>query len=120
MQTQEEVFEGKYAIKMNNENRFGFPIDIFDVQKDEKFFVEVWAKGDIENLHLTCGGVDSKNFYESQNNVIATNENGWTKIGATFNIYKVLQEDKLGIYIYYTGEKTVFADNFKIVRAQPE
>ena len=120
MQTQEEVFEGKYAIKMNNENRFGFPIDIFDVQKDEKFFVEVWAKGDIENLHLTCGGVDSKNFYESQNNVIATNENGWTKIGATFNIYKVLQEDKLGIYIYYTGEKTVFADNFKIVRVQSE
>ena len=112
--SQEEVFEGKYSIKLDTINKYGFGTVFTEVQAGEYFEITVWkkSKNDIGNVIAA-----SENGYsfkaKSSSTSIIEEKDGWKKLFLSFTA--TVDLEKLNVYVFSGGAEAYF-DNIEIKR----
>lgn len=106
-QTDEESFSGKYSIKVNKENPFGFTHKIKE-NAVKGYRISVWRKGK-GNIVIA----DDNGFYFSKNKIEQVNDD-WQLITCEVNLPKNVSLNSLKTYIHNNEEQNGFFDDFSI------
>jgi hypothetical protein len=105
-------FSGKNSLEIEPD-KFGFEINFKDFDYLDKYKVSVWKKGG-ELSVVACGNKESE-FYLSKSEV-SKKEGDWELIEFDFHVPASNKIDYLSFYVWNIDNKSVFADDFKIIR----
>lgn len=116
-QTQEEVYEGDYAIKLHaGGERYGFSAEFKDVQVGERFHAQVWAYSPHKELpYLVMSGADVNELYVESKNFEATNN--WQLLEVSVLIKKPIKNNLLKLYCFNRSEHPIYFDNLSYYRS---
>jgi hypothetical protein len=115
-QTDEFAFSGKHSIKLNSKNQYGATATFKNIKAGESFAISVWRKNFEKDKGCIIASSDPIKFYKKGTDVIDTAANGWEKIGLEFFIPEAIESQQLKIYLYNPNEKSVYFDDFEIIR----
>lgn len=113
LKSKDESFSGKTSLKLNAKQKFAFSFDIPNVIPEQYYEVTIMIKGDTKSIALVAQG--SKNFYKKSQVVIKKNIKGWSLMKLNFFIPPTFNNnDKIKVYVWNVGGKTVYVDDFKV------
>ncbi len=109
LQSSEEAFEGKYAIKVDSAFPYAFTYSFKDSKPGDAYLVTIWKKGK--------GGViiasSNEGFYKVGSKLVEKKD-GWEKIELQFVLPPNYNSKELKIYGFSNQKKVVYFDNFLI------
>ena len=101
---------GKYSLRLNADNPYGFGYTITGVKKGDVIEASVWKNLDAEHGAITIGAPNNA-FYESTGNIQLT-EGDWGKMNVMFVAQR--DWDSLTIYTYNLDKKPVYFDDLEV------
>lgn len=110
--TYETSFSGTFALKLTPEKPYGFTTE-YTIGPDEYFQVTVWRKSSGNNGAIVIDG--GEGFYTAGKDVVDESDNGWQKISLEVFAPPHIEENHLKIYVWNTGQDTVYFDDFQMV-----
>lgn len=110
-QSNKESFSGIYSCRLTPQNPYGFTTEISQVKPDDYIKVTAWRKSKNENGVIAIDG--GNGFYTADKHVIET-KNGWQKIFAEYFVPPNFESENLKIYVWNTGNDTVYFDDIEI------
>lgn len=118
-QSNENVFEGQYSIKLTTDSPFGFTFVFPDAKKGDSFRVSAWRYSETQKGVIVASSDGSSGFYVSGSTFVQE-ENGWQKIEVKFTLDNILPDNKLKIYLLNNGEAEIFFDNLTFEKIKPK
>jgi hypothetical protein len=110
-QTSQKSRSGNYSAYSTPKNPFVLAIEFPNVFRDSYVEVTIWKQG--ENAHLV-GVIEGSKRYNSVNNVVELDSMGWEKLNLKFYIPPLSDYSNLKIYVWNSGQDTVFYDDISI------
>lgn len=114
MQSDEFAFSGKYSMRLDNADPFGFQYDLPYLKGNEKITASVWRFADGKNATTGILVASSKGFWKAGEEVIEKSENGWEKISFSFVLPPESKNYPLKIYCWNNGNAPVWFDDLEI------
>ncbi|ALO14618.1 hypothetical protein L21SP5_00951 [Salinivirga cyanobacteriivorans] len=115
-QSNDASYSGNYSIKLNAGNPYGATITIDSISTGESFSISAWRKNNEKDKGCIVASSTPEKFYKKGTRVVDTTANGWEKIQLEFFIPENINGQELKIYLYNPNEKSVFFDDFEIIR----
>jgi hypothetical protein len=111
--TTERSFSKNHSIKLSAKDPYSSPFVFDDIEKMRYMHISIWSLGEENKSHIVAEG--SNNFYFSSSKVESNDETGWVKLALSFWIPQNLRVDDLKIYLYNSGDQSVYFDDLKII-----
>ncbi len=111
LRTSECAKSGKYCIKIDSVEKYGFSIELHNIKEGETIHASVWQKKGEPDGTLICATNKGDYTRTYANNMPV--KNGW--LNHTIDITTIKPIDTLSIYVF-AGGKTAYFDDFKVVR----
>ncbi|MCH2224790.1 MAG: hypothetical protein MK066_08485, partial [Crocinitomicaceae bacterium] len=108
--TSEFAFEGKYSIKINKDNQFGFTYVFEDLKEGERIHAYVWKKGSEELGTIVIA--DDEGISYSSSKTIIERKGDWCKLMTSFVVSKGMKSIK--VYCFNPNEESVYFDELHI------
>lgn len=115
-QTDETFHSGDYSIKLNSNNQFGATRKIENLVAGESFSIIAWRKNFEKDKGCIVASSAPNKFYKKGTRIVDTASNGWEKIQLEFFIPEEIKGQELTIYLYNPNSKSVYFDDFEIIR----
>ena len=113
--TQEQVYDGNYAIKLTKKNPYGMSATFQDVKKGERFRAKVWRH--LSNRHAKIVANSKKpHFYLHHTRLEKVDSSGWECRKLSFVVPEDL--DELKIYVWNPTDKPAYFDNLTVWRGK--
>jgi len=114
--TDVESFSGKFALKLDKNNAFGFTIRLNDIIPCETIIVSTYTKYNCQNAHIVASAPDANYFYTAKTVSDTINFEEWKYIEMIVNVPADFIGSELDFYVWNNSDYTVFSDDFKILR----
>ena len=111
--TDERSLSGKYSIGLSENKQYGFGYKLYGLHVGDKIDIKVWRKGDAGKIILAGNG--GKDFYETSDNVIETNNDGWQLINLVYTLEKNMNSNEVGLVIFNKSKSISFFDDISIM-----
>lgn len=112
----ETAFSGKYSLKLDINNPYGFTTILNDSKPDEYIEISSMVKSESKNMCIVVSCDNAKDFYVSINTVDSIFSDGWKKIVGNVFIPPHLKDKKISIYAYNPDSIPAYFDDIEIVR----
>jgi len=106
---------GKYSVQLTKESPFGMTATIGQVVAGERFEISVWRKAQNNDAWIVASSTGENGYYNYECSV-EKNENGWELLKKRFIVSRNWPNQELKIYVWNTGEDTVYFDDLHITR----
>jgi len=105
-----KVHSGKFSVKLNEENQYGFTWLPTDLTPGEIVQVTAWRYSETGSGVLVAS--DAYGFYKASKTAIENDGNGWDKIELTFLV--PVSFSKLGIYAWNINKNPAWFDDIEV------
>ncbi len=102
---------GDYSVYSTPDNPFVLAIEFPNVYRDSYVDVTIWKQGRDANL---VGVMEGTKKYYSVDKPVETDTLGWEKLNLTFCIPPLYEYNNLKIYVWNSGQDSVFYDDISI------
>lgn len=106
---------GNYSVQLTKESPFGMTATIEHVVAGERFEISVWRRAKNNDALLVASSTEVKGYYNYEFS-IDKRENGWELLKKRFIVSRNWPNQELKIYLWNTGNDTVYFDDLHIVR----
>jgi hypothetical protein len=103
-----------YSIKLEKSNPFAVDYNLKNTNAGELYQIDVWRKSDTSSGYLVVASDDAKTFYQTQNEAIKFDENGWELLRINVNIKNEIAGKNLKIYLWNPRRSIVYFDDLSI------
>jgi hypothetical protein len=115
-QTSEKAHSGKFSAKVNKDRSFTMDILFANVKAGDRYKVSVWRFPKNIAGTIVASIKSPKDFYKTDCKIEPADENGWEQISMEFEVPKELNNEKMGIDLWYHGNNSenCYFDDLKI------
>ncbi|OFX23241.1 MAG: hypothetical protein A2033_04135 [Bacteroidetes bacterium GWA2_31_9] len=114
-QTAEFAFSGKYSMKLDKNNQYGFAYTLYNVKANDHYRITVWRMSKSGKGALVISHKDSKLFYEVQKNAKLDNDPKWGQMDLDIIIPSQVDGENLRVYCWNPDTiNPVYFDDLKI------
>ncbi|MBT3385475.1 MAG: hypothetical protein HN778_19155 [Prolixibacteraceae bacterium] len=114
MRNDEFFRSGKHSIKMDEKTEFAIEYKLDGLKAGNNYEVEVWRKSNNYSGRLVVASINSKVFYQSQNDFITSDKYGWDLIRIKFTVTQEMEKEILKIYLWNPQKKLAWFDDLTI------
>lgn len=115
-QSDDFALDGKYSVKLSDQNQYGFSLVLPEIKKDEFFQVSVWEKEGETSGVLICSVTGEANFIlVSNSSEIFEHRDGWKRHFMQFKAITDFETVSFFTFIGDSGKETYF-DNLEVKR----
>jgi hypothetical protein len=116
LQSNEYAHGGNYSIRLTKESPYGMTTKIENVAAGERFEISVWRMAKNNNAGLIACSTLQNSYYNDDYLVEKKDENGWELLKKKLVVSQNWPNGELKIYLWNSGEDTVYFDDLHIVR----
>jgi hypothetical protein len=111
-QSTDKARSGSHSVKLNNENQYGFSLEIQDVKKGDAILISVWRSMADASGTIVVTELDTEDALFQQSDMIVKEEDGWGLMEAIF--YAKEDYANLGIFLFNPESENAYFDDFSI------
>lgn len=116
-QSNEKAHTGKFSVKLNKKNSFGFTTEIVNVLPGDRYEVSVWRwQKNKSDSYLVVTDKTATRFYLANSEPDQKDSLGWELIRTTIDIPFDIIGENLSVYVWSKSNVTVYFDDIKILK----
>jgi uncharacterized membrane protein len=116
LQSNQYAHGGNYSIRLTKESPYGMTTVIENVTAGDRFEISVWRKAKNNNSEIIACSTLKNSYYNKNYLIESKDERGWELLKKKFVVAQNWPNPDLKIYLWNTGEDTVYFDDLHIVR----
>lgn len=116
-QSMDHARSGMYAAKADAENPFTFTYRLYDCEKGDQLYIEVWRWGKTGRIALSS---EANHLYVEALNPIEKDSSGWERLALNYTIPQDLTAEMVTIYLFNNAQEATYFDDIKITHQKFE
>lgn len=112
--SEEKVYEGKYALKLDVKHRFGYTIKIPDLEQNDSVCIRAKRWGNEDGIIVITHHEFSKKWYYTDYDIVGIDENGWESLELKTKIPFGIDHVKIYVWNKNVAKGPCYVDNFSI------
>ena len=105
---------GQNSAKLTPVDNFAMTLRLPEVKWGQTFMVSAWMVDPLNQCRIVASGNNPDEFYYTSVEHEEADSAGWSKRSIQFTIPRILDGKPLVVYLYYTGEDSVYCDDFRL------
>ena len=114
VRSNERARSGKYSLKLNKINPYGFTITLDSVYEEYNIIIRIWKYGKVESGAIVSDDSQKDRYFKASKTVIKEEENGWRLIEHDVIIPYDLPDNKLKVFFYNPDDNSIYVDDINV------